>query len=110
MHIERSRRAGLSLLELVAAITILGILASLVLPRFGASTARAKREMCHTNKLNIEVQTQLWFRSQNAWPSADLSDVGADPRFFPEAIPVCPVDGSAYTIDSATGRVVGHEH
>jgi prepilin-type N-terminal cleavage/methylation domain-containing protein len=110
MPAQRYIRSGLSLLELVAAITILGILASIVLPRFGDSAKRAKKEACQTNKLNIEVQAQLWFRKKSAWPSANLSDMGADHNFFPEGLPTCPVDGSTYTIDSTTHRVLGHTH
>jgi general secretion pathway protein G len=111
MRSQQKKRRGLSLLELVAAITILGILAAIVMPRFGDSAKGAKKAACHTNKMNIEVQTQLWFRKKNAWPATNLSDIGADRNFFPDAaVPTCPVDGSAYTIDASTHRVIGHTH
>ena len=46
---------GLTLLELVAAITILLILAVIVLPRFGTASASAKSRGCEANRRNLEV-------------------------------------------------------
>jgi hypothetical protein len=51
----------------------------------------------------------LWRHNTGAWPAANLSDIGANVTYFPNSVPACPFDGTAYTID-ATGRVVGHSH
>ena len=107
---HRSRRSALSLLEMLAVVTLLGILAAVVLPRFGDSGKRAKIQACAAQKMNIEVQTQLWFRKKGVWPANNLSDMGADPNFFPELLPTCPVDNTAYTLDTNTHRVSGHNH
>ena len=108
MH--RTTRHGLSLLELVAALTIMGVLAAIVVPRFSDTGKRAKKQACAVHKMNIEVQSQLWFRSKAAWPSSNLSDIGGNANFFPEGLPVCPVDGSNYTFNTSTHRVIGHTH
>ena len=100
----------MSLLEMLAAVTILGILAAVLLPRMGAYGAKAKGNACSVNKANIDVQTQLWYRTKGAWPATNLSDIGANKTYFPDVLPVCPVDGSAYQLDSTTHRVVGHAH
>jgi prepilin-type N-terminal cleavage/methylation domain-containing protein len=104
------RRPGLSLLELLAVVTLVGILAVIVIPRFSTQSVNAKRNACSVNKHNIEVQCQLWLRQKNASPLANLSDIGADQSFFPEGLPVCPVDGSAYTINTTTQHLNGHTH
>lgn len=103
-------RAAFSLLEMLAVVTIMGILAVLIVPRFGRQAANAKKNACEVHKGNIEIQSQLWYRNKNRWPAANLSDIGADVKYFPDGLPICPVDGSAYTINTSTGRVVGHTH
>src|SRR5205085_11702390 len=85
-------RRGLTLLQLVATITILLILAVIVLPRFGAATANAKSRGCEANRRNLEVQARLWYRTKGSWPATNLSDIGANSAFLPEGLPVCPVD------------------
>ncbi len=104
------RSSGISLLELLAVVTLVGILAVIVIPRFSSQSVNAKRNACTVNKHNIEVQCQLWMRQKNASPRTDLTDIGADRVYFPEGVPPCPVDNSAYTIDATTQRIVGHTH
>ena len=103
-------RRGFSLLELLAAIAILGILVAIIVPRFGDNAKTAKKRACAVNKGNIEVQSQLWYRTKGTWPAAGLSDIGANQTYFPEGLPTCPVDGSTYQLDAATHRVTGHSH
>ena len=101
---------GFSLLELLAVVTIMGILAVIVIPRFASQSLDAKQKACSVNRGNIEVQCQLWLRQKGDSPAANLGDVGADSGYFPEGLPTCPVDGSSYSIDTTTLRVVGHAH
>jgi general secretion pathway protein G len=100
----------MSLIEVLAAVSVLGFLAAIALPRFLGNSAAAKRSACYTLKGNIEVQSQLWFRNKGTWPASNLSDIGADATYFPEGLSQCPVDGSAYSLDAATHRVSGHTH
>ncbi len=109
-HRVRSRRTALSFLELLAVVVILGILAGLIVPRFGKQSFEAKKRSCHVYRGQIEVQAQLWYKATGRWPASDLSDIARDATYFPDGLPVCPVDGSAYRLDSSTGQVVGHAH
>lgn len=104
------KRAGLSLLELLAVVVLVSVIAAVALPRFLNRSSAAKKNACYTLKRNIEVQAQLWYRTKGSWPAANLSDIGANAAYFPEGLPVCPVDGSAYTFDSSSRQVVGHVH
>ena len=101
---------GLSLTELVSAAAILGVLALVIVPRVAGHNDNAKRTACHTNRAEIELQTRLWRRNMGSYPAANLSSIGSDVAYFPEGPPTCPVDGSAYTIDTASGNVIGHTH
>ena len=68
MRPRRQKNAGMSLLEILAVVSLLGILAG------------------------------------------NLSDIGANSSYFPDGLPICPVDGSSYSIDTTTLRVNGHTH
>ncbi|MEM9187400.1 MAG: prepilin-type N-terminal cleavage/methylation domain-containing protein [Planctomycetota bacterium] len=108
--IKRSPRGGFTLMELLAVLAIIGIIATLTVPRVTTHIPVGEAAACHTNKAEIEVQAQLWKRVNGSFPSATLNSIGNDLDYFPEGVPTCPVDGTAYTIDTATGLVVGHNH
>ena len=103
-------RRGFSLTELMAVLGILGVLAVLIVPRVVGHHDTSKRAACDTNQGEIELQVKLWRRNQGAYPAANLSNIGADTAYFPSGLPLCPVDGSAYTIDTTSGLVIGHTH
>ena len=107
---RRGSRHGLTLLELLAVVLLLGILSAVVIVRFLGPSDTAKRNACYVFQGEIELQAQLWFRNTGTWPDANLTAIGSDPAYFPSGLPLCPVDGSAYTFDPATQRVVGHVH
>lgn len=103
-------RRALSLFEMLAALTVIGTLAALIITRFGGVSSDAKSRACESNRRNIEVQCRLWYRTKGTWPASNLSDISADSNYLPAGIPVCPVDGSAYSFSSATGKITGHAH
>lgn len=100
---------------MLAGITILGVLAAIIIPRVYVQQATTKKNACDVQQGHIEIQVQLWKRLNGSWPASDLSDMlptssPAQYDYFPDGLPVCPVDGSAYTIDPTTHEVVGHSH
>ena len=99
-----------TLLELLAVLTLIGLLATIALVNFRPVSSATKKRACYVTKGEIELQVGLWHRNHGSWPQSNLANIGADPAYFPEGLPTCPVDGSAYTIDSTTHRVVGHTH
>ena len=110
MAIANRSRCGFSLVELMGVLAILALLAGVILPRVVGSDERAKSAACATHKSDIEIQAELWMHNSGSWPSANLSDIGADTNYFPSGLPTCPVDGTSYAIDPLTGRVSGHNH
>lgn len=102
---RRGKRAGFSLMELLAVVTILGIIAAIIVPRVTVSSDTAKAKVDAHNKATINAAVERWYIEQGAWPANDLSDIGADPDYFPDGIPTNPVTSGAYTLDGTTHRV-----
>ena len=96
---------GFSLLELLAVVTILGIIAAIIVPRVTISTDAAKQRVRDHHKATINSAVERWYIDKNSWPANDLSDIAADINYFPEGIPANPVDGTAYTLNATTHRV-----
>jgi len=101
-------RYAFSLLELLAVVTILGILVSIVLTRIVHSTDVAKEKTCHNNVAQINSALERFAVSTGSFATV-ISDVDTV-DYFPGSIPTCAVDGSAYTLNTTTHRVEGHTH
>ena len=106
----RAVRHGFGFLEILAVVTIIGVVAVVLLPRISGSTANAKKNACYVHKGNIEVQVQRWYRAKASWPDLNLANIGSDSAYFSDGLPTCPVDGTSYVLDAATHQVTGHNH
>lgn len=104
-HRNHKKRGGFSLLELLAVVTILGIIASIIVPRVTNSSDTAKQRVRDHHKATINSAVERYYINTSAWPAADLSDIGADINYFPQGIPVNPVDQSTYSMNTTTHRV-----
>jgi prepilin-type N-terminal cleavage/methylation domain-containing protein len=100
---------GFSLTELLAAVAVIAVVAMVIIARCTAGSSASKTAACEVIQGDIEVQCELWRHNTGAWPSTNLSDIGASIHYFPSGVPLCPATGSTYSIDSA-GQVVGHNH
>lgn len=105
----RNRRA-FTLVEILAVVVILGILAVVVIPRVLSSSATAKTNACFQNKASINTAVEKYYFDTGAWPVDAMTDIAADADYFPDGIPACPVDSTTYALATATHRVTGHAH
>ena len=99
------RRNAFSLLELLAVVVILGIIAMVVIPRINFSAATARENSCFQNKAELNAAVERYFFDTGLVPA--VGDIN-DPAYFPDGLPVCPVTSAAYALDGETGRVTGH--
>lgn len=94
----------------MAVVAMLGLVAVVIVPRIAGGDDSAETAACYVYKGEIEIQAELWNQNTGSWPGATLGTIGSDTNYFPEGLPTCPVDGTAYTIDPTTGLVIGHNH
>ncbi len=104
-----SQRAAFSMLELLAVITIIGIIATIIIPRLGPATTKAKHDACRQYVSEIDSAVERYFFHEGKLP-ATLDDLQNNPDYFTDPIPVCPVNKQKYALDTTTGRVTGHGH
>jgi general secretion pathway protein G len=101
---RNNKKRGFSLLELLAVVTILGIIAVVVVPRISTSSATAKTNANKQNIAEINSAVERWYFEKGSYPANDLSDIGADTNYFPSGLPTNPVSGTAYTLNGSTKR------
>ena len=93
------------MLELLAVVTILGVIAAIIVPRISVSSSTAKTKVRDHHKATINAAVEQYYVDTETWPANDLSDIGANVNYFPSGIPTNPVDGTAYTLNATTHRV-----
>ena len=105
-----NKERGFTLVEMVLAVLILGILAYVAIPRITESADKAKIMTCRSNVNIMNRQIEWYFTNEGAWPTS-LQTVTGSPKYFPERTPICPVDETMlYEYDATTHRVAFHDH
>jgi len=95
-------------MELLAVVTILGIIAALIVPRITTNSDSAKEKSCIHNRAEINISVEQFYLHNSTWPANDLSDIATDTSYFPDGLPTCPLTGQPYRLDPTTHRVIGH--
>ncbi|MBX7168046.1 MAG: type II secretion system GspH family protein [Pirellulales bacterium] len=98
------KRSGFSLLELLAVVVILGIIAAVVVPRVTVSSSTAKSKVNVHTAATLNSAIERYYIDNGSWP-ANLAALV--PTYLPGGVPTNPVDGSAYGIDATSHRVTG---
>jgi len=93
---RRGRKTGFSLLELLAVVTILGIIAVVVIPRISVSSDTAKKNANKQNIAEINGAVERYYFENGTWPV--LATLGGDANYFPDGLPTNPMAGT-YALD-----------
>jgi general secretion pathway protein G len=102
MH-SRPRASGFSLLELLAVVTILGVIAAIVIPRISVSADAAKQAGTLQYRSDLNDSLERYYFETGGFPP-DLETLKTQ-GYYPEAIPLNPVTNQPFQLNSATGRV-----
>ena len=90
------KNKGVTLIELLIVVIILGVLAAIAIPRMSTSAYNAKKYACYTNVDILNTQLEMYAADgDGSYPDA-LSDLTADANYFPDGAPVCAFDSAAY--------------
>ena len=101
-------RTGLTLIELLIVVIILGALAAIAIPRITTSSTTAKQNACTTNVDTLNTSIEMYNMDKGSYPSS-LSTLTSDANYFPDGAPTCPF-GTAYSYSTTTHRVAPHSH
>ena len=74
MNLKRNRK-GFSLLELLAVVTILGIIAAVVISRFSTTSYTAKKKLNAHNKAVVNATVERYYMDTGNWPSNNLKQL-----------------------------------
>ena len=99
-------RKGVTLVELLIVVLILGALAYVAVPRIVSSSTTAKKNACKSNVDTINVQLEAYYADNDAWP-ASLNALLTNTSYFPDGAPACPF-GTSYSWNATTHRVADH--
>ncbi len=110
--------SGFTLMEMLIVVTIIGILAAIVLPRFLTSSQSARKAAHKSERQTINSQLELYFFNFGAYPTAMTNegwgstdkDGNGKPDwqdYFPENVPVSCNQNVIWVIEN--GRVKTHD-
>jgi len=102
----KKTRKGFNILEIILVIALVAAIVVIVVPRIQRANFLSRQNTCFANVKRIDKQVELWQSMRGSLP-ATIALIAADPGFFPEGIPACPVSASAYFLD-ADFRVAQH--
>ena len=83
---RRRRRGGFTLIELMAVIIIVGILAAVAVPMYLRYTARAKMSEALAGLGAIRSAERVYFAEHEAYLAVAAGDVGSDPSDTPPGL------------------------
>ena len=102
-----SKRKGITLIELLIVVIILGALAALAIPRISTSATTAKQNTCATNIDIIDTQMEVYFAEKGLYPTYEV--LIADANYFPDGVPECPVSATAtYGLNARNRSTCSH--
>lgn len=105
----RTKQKGVTLIELLIVVLIIGALSAIAIPRISKSATNAKARLCHTNIDILNTAIEEYSHNMGGYPT-ELKEVTGNIAYFPEGGPICPITGKEYPKGLKNGRVDASKH
>lgn len=103
-------KSGVTLIELLIVVLILGALAAIAIPRLTQSADTAKKNACKTNIDIINSQIELYAAENDGSYPGTLTVITDSTTYFPDGAPKCPVTDANYPSALVNNRVDDSAH
>lgn len=96
---------GFTLLELMAVLSIIGVLILIAVPNCESVVSRSRTQVCEDNLAMLNHAAEVYHEVENAWPSGQqtLMDAG-----YIDHIMKCPVNNDYYIYENNRFVCSGH--
>ena len=100
MQLERSRKAGFTLVEIMIVVAIIGLLAAIAIPNFVKARTASQRSACIANLKQIDGAKHEWAleMKKSATDTPAKTDVYGTDKYIRDE-PFCPASGT-YTLNN----------
>ncbi|HZQ47845.1 MAG TPA: prepilin-type N-terminal cleavage/methylation domain-containing protein [Verrucomicrobiae bacterium] len=103
MKLDRSRKSGFTLVEIMIVVAIIGLLAAIAIPNFARARTTSQANACINNLRQIDGAKQTWALEHNLQPGAIPVETDVQPylgRGTTGQLPFCPADSTS-TFDNS---------
>jgi prepilin-type N-terminal cleavage/methylation domain-containing protein len=114
MHINKNRKAGFTLVEIMIVVAIIGLLAAIAIPNFVKARTTAQKNACINNLRQIDGAKEQWALETKQAAGATTDDDAVNQYIKGKVTPLCPASGK-YTYNKVDitptcdlGPTLGH--
>ena len=98
MKLQRNRKSGFTLVEIMIVVAIIGLLAAIAIPNFARARTTSQSNACINNLRQIDGAKQSWALEHYVAPGATPVETDIQPylgRGPNGLLPFCPSDSSS---------------